>query len=81
MGCTFGIGFDIKPKFALESIRTGKGLSRRELSEKSGVHQATIVALENGINNPYEAKITTLMKLAQALKCKVRDFYPCDKFI
>ena len=67
--------------FLLEDIRKKNNLSRRELSEKSGVHQATIVALENGINNPYEAKLTTLMKLAQALKCKVRDFYPCDKFI
>ena len=67
--------------FLLEDIRKKNNLSSRELSEKSGVHQATIVALENGINNPYEAKLTTLMKLAQALKCKVRDFYPCDKFI
>ena len=65
--------------FALEEIRKQKGLSRRELAEKSGVNEQTISFLESGINNPSFAKIDTLVKLAKALKCKVRDFYPDTK--
>ena len=67
--------------FALEEIRKQKGLSRRELAEKSGVNEQTIAFLESEINNPNFAKIDTLIKLAKALKCKVRDFYPDTKDI
>ena len=81
MGFTFGIGLEIKPKFTLKDIRKQKHLSRRELAEQSGVHEQTIRFLEEEINDPQDAKLSTLTKLAQALHCKVRDFYPCDKNI
>lgn len=67
--------------FNLEDIRKEKRLSRRELAELSGVNEQTIVALEMGKNNPFEAKLSTLIKLAKALHCKVRDLYPCEKCI
>lgn len=67
--------------FELETIRKRKHLSRRELAEISGVHEKTIHSLEKEINDPFEAKISTLIKLASALKCRVRDFYPCEKRI
>lgn len=67
--------------FKLEDIRKEKRLSRRELAELSGVNEQTIVALEMGKNNPFEAKLSTLIKLAKALHCKVRDLYPCEKCI
>lgn len=79
MGFTYGIGLEIKPKFALKDIRKQKHLSRRELAEQSGVHVQTIEFLENKINDPFNAKISTLIKLAKALGCKVRDFYPSEK--
>lgn len=79
MGFAFGIGLEIKPKFALEDIRKQKHLSRRELAEKSGVHEQTIKFLEKGYNDPLDAKLSTLVKLASALHCKVRDFYPNEK--
>ena len=81
MGFTFGIGLEIKPKFALKEIRKSRGLTLQKLAEKSGVKIETIRALEYEINNPNNAKISTLIKLAKALKCKVRDFYPCEKNI
>ena len=81
MGFTFGIGLDIKPKFALKEIRKSKHLSRRELAEQSGVHEQTIRFLEEEINDPQDAKLSTLTKLAKSLCCKVRDFYPCEKNI
>ena len=68
-------------EFVLEKIRKEKHLSRRELSLMSGVHEQTIVFLETQINNPFDAKISTLVKLAKALHCRVRDFYPCEKYI
>ena len=67
--------------FDLELIRKRKGLTRPQLAQLSGVHQETIKALERGINNPYDAKMNTLIKLAKALNCRVRDFYPCEKNI
>ena len=77
----FGIGLEIKPRFALKEIRKSKGLTIKELADKSGVKLETIRALELEINDPNNAKISTLIKLAKGLKCRVRDFYPCEKSI
>ena len=81
MGFTFGIGLKIKPKFALKDIRKQKHLSRRELAEQSGVNEQTIRFLEEEINDQTNDKLSTLVKIASALHCKVRDFYPCEKNI
>lgn len=67
--------------FALQQIRKIKGVKRCDLAKASGINLQTILALENGINNPNQAKIGTLIALAKALKCKVRDFYPDEKCI
>ena len=83
MGMCFGIGLSVQKKneFDLKLIRERKGLSRRQLAIKSGVHFQAIEKLESGKNNPYNAKISTLIKLATALNCRVKDFYPCEKNI
>lgn len=67
--------------FKLKDIRKEKHLSRRELAEQSGVNEQTIRFLEEEINDPTNAKLSTLVKIAGALHCKVRDFYPCEKNI
>lgn len=67
--------------FVLRDLRLEQGLSRKELSEKSGVPEPTIVALELGRNNCYQAKLETLIKLAKALGCQVRNFYPNEENI
>jgi len=67
--------------FNLKEIRKKRGLTRKELAIKSETNEQTIFALESGKNNPSEAKISTLIKLAKALKCKVRDFYPNERDI
>ena len=67
--------------FKLKEIRKEKGLTMQELANKSGVKLETIRALELGINDPSNAKMSTLVKLANALHCKVRDFYPDTKDI
>ena len=67
--------------FILEELRKTRKLSRRELAELSGVNENTIAALESGKNDPSEAKLSTLIKLAKALNCRVRDFYPDERHI
>lgn len=67
--------------FKLEEIRKAKGLSRRELAEKSGVCEYNIVRLENLTDDPRTTKLLTLMKLAKALGCRVKDFFPKEKYI
>lgn len=57
----------------LERIRREQGLSRRELELLSGVKQVTIQHLEKGITNADNVKLSTLIKLAKALHCKVVD--------
>ena len=65
--------------FKLKDIRLKKGVSRVKLANLSKIPLETIKALENGKNDPNNAKLSTLVALARALKCKVKDFYPNDK--
>ena len=65
--------------FRLKELRQEKSLSRKALEEKSGVPERTIIALEQGINNPMQAKIGTIFALCKALKCKVYDLYQEEK--
>lgn len=67
--------------FVLKEIRTKKGISRNELSELSKIDIETIKSLETGRNDPKKAKLSTLVALARALKCRVKDFYPNEKRI
>lgn len=67
--------------FILQEIRNKKKLSRRELAELSGVAEITIQFLELNTNDPMKAKLDTLIKLATALNCKVKDLFPNEKHI
>ena len=62
----------------LESIRKSKNLTRRELALLSGVKHETIVALELGKTNADNVKLSTILKLAKALKVKVVDLVDKD---
>ena len=62
----------------LERIRKEKQLSRRELELLSGVKQLTIHHLETGTTNVNDVKLSTLIKLAKALKVKVIDLLDKD---
>lgn len=67
--------------FLLKEIRESKGMTRKELADKSGVHEKTIVALESGLNNPLNAKLSTLLALCKALNTKVKYLYPKERNI
>ena len=57
----------------LRKYREKANLSARELSLISGVALANIYKVEKGIIPITECKLSTLVKLAKALKCKVKD--------
>lgn len=55
----------------LEQMRTAKGMSRAELSEKTGIPYQTIASWENG--NRTFSKFESLVKIANVLDCKIDD--------
>lgn len=55
----------------LEQMRTAKGMSRTELSEKTGIPYQTIANWENG--NRTLSKFENLVKIANVLDCKIDD--------
>jgi transcriptional regulator with XRE-family HTH domain len=57
-------------KYIGKERREKLGMSQIELIQKSGVSKATISKLENE-NSDIEIKISTLQKLASALKCSI----------
>lgn len=60
----------------MEKLRTFREechLTQEELSEKSGISRVTISMLENGKQTA--VKSTTIVKLADALKRKPKDFF------
>ena len=57
----------------LKLIRTSKNLTRFELSKKSGVSARTIEGYEQGLKNINNAPVTNVLKLANALTCKIED--------
>lgn len=57
----------------LEELRRKAGLTQAQLAEKSGVATSTISRLEVvGLN---DAKIKTLLVLADAIGCRIGDFF------
>ena len=52
----------------LQTLRTKRGLSQRELAEKSGISREYIARLETARQDP---TLSTLEKLAKALGVKV----------
>ena len=64
--------------YNLERIRKEKGLTRKELSEKSGIAEITILSLEQGKTDVMNIKLSTLINLAMALNVKVIDLLDSD---
>ena len=62
----------------LKVIRKQNKLSRKDLAKLSGININTIQALEMGINDAYNVKLSTLVALATALKVKIVDLLPTD---
>ena len=57
----------------IKEIREQNGLTRKELSELSGVHYKKITDYENNYVRTENITIGNLYKIAQALECKIDD--------
>lgn len=60
----------------LKARRIENGMTQKQLAEKSGVLQGYISALESGARK--SASIGTIMKLARALDCDIKELLPGD---
>ena len=68
-----------KPLHELTVIRREKGLTRPQLAEMCGLSEVTLTTLELGINNPKEAKLSTLLAICKALHIKLKQLFPNEK--
>ena len=71
----------MQPEFAIISAmidaRNNKGITQKELSERTGISQADISRVENGIANP---SLKTLKRLAQGMEMNLTiQFTPKEK--
>lgn len=57
----------------LKYIRNKKGMTRKELSEKSGINIRTIEGYEQGNRDIEMGYIDTLLSLSISLECKISD--------
>jgi transcriptional regulator with XRE-family HTH domain len=59
----------------IKQVRTQKGFSTYDISEKTGVSQSTISKLEN---NKRKADYEILIKISKALNVDIEDFFKED---
>ena len=57
----------------LKEKRLNRGLTQKELAVLSGLKEETIKALELGLTDRNNIKLSTLKALAKALHCKIVD--------
>lgn len=59
----------------LKDLMRQKGISAKELSEKSGIPYSTISALSNGTRDIYKCEIGSCQKMAAVLSVTIGEFY------
>lgn len=59
--------------YRLKATRTSKGMTQKDLAEKSGVNIRIIQHYEQGTKNINHASAETVLKLADALECDIRQ--------
>ena len=57
----------------LKEKRLNRGLTQKELATLSGLKEETIKALELGLTDRNNIKLSTLKALSKALHCKIVD--------
>lgn len=62
-------------KNKLKEIRIKKGISQKELSEKTGISLKAISSYEQGIRDLKKASFENIVKIAKALDCNVFDLF------
>ena len=57
----------------LKRLRLKSGLTQSQLAQSTGLNLRTLQYYEQGINKIDQARLTTLLKIAIALTCKIKD--------
>ena len=65
----------------LRRLRVKRGLTQRELADRSGVPIRTLQKYENGETNIDTAKLDTLCRLSGTLDCKIDNVLESDELI
>ncbi len=63
----------MKAKDRMKSLRLGRGLSQRELSEQTGINLRTIQNYEQGASDLNKAEAITIWRLSEALGCAMEN--------
>ena len=64
----------------IKEVRTAKGLTQKELSEKSGLSIRTLQHYEQGGKNFDHARIDTLLNVCEALDCTLFDILENEEY-
>lgn len=62
-------------KNKLKEIRIKRGISQKELSEKTGISLKAISSYEQGSRDLRKASFENIVKIAKALECNVFDLF------
>lgn len=65
----------------LRDVRRARGLTVRQLSDKTGISFRSLGKYENGQLNIDGAKLNTLVTLSLALGCKITDILEDEELI
>lgn len=63
----------------LQEVRNRRGLTQKQLAEKSGVPLVMVQKYEQKVKNINNAQVTTVLNLAQALKVAPRDILESEE--
>lgn len=58
---------------SLQEVRKQRNLSQRECAEHSGINVRILQFYEQGVRDINGAKLSTLLKLCNALECRLED--------
>lgn len=61
-------------KYRIKELRARYDLTQDQLAEKVGCSRQTIIAIENGDNDP---RLSLLAKIAEVFECKIDDLFFC----
>lgn len=65
----------------LKKLRSNRGMSQKELADKSGVKVRVIQHYEQGSRDLNHARLDTIMRIALALDCAVIDIIDDPEFL
>lgn len=73
--------YKAQPYNNLQGLRWQAGYTQLELAEKAGVNVGVLRHYEQGVKDLNHAHLITLLKLCEALNCKLYDIIEDEEYI